>query len=62
MTMTKTKTSEREPMVFEIEYRDTDGFMQTSRVYPREALTLVQALAARLDEWAKEGGDDADRG
>ena len=44
----------------EIEYRDFDGFMQKARLRPREALTLLQALADRLAEWTKEGADDAE--
>ena len=50
----------REPMDLEIEYRDTEGFMQRAKLFPREALTLFQALADRLDEWTKEDETDAE--
>ena len=47
--------------VIEIEFRNCDGFMKAEKLYPREALTLLQALGARLDEWAPQvSEDDAD--
>ena len=48
----------RTDQVIELEYIDADGDRVMLRVGPRTALAIVQALTARLEDWAAEPGDD----